>query len=241
MRRALGIAAACAALVVGLAAPAAGQLGVALSGERYRESSDKYAVRDMVILARCIVKRRYDRARTLVLAPQGSAEQREAADKVVRSHDDPCLSSGFDSMTLSVQPEVLMGGVAQALVLKDYPDLPAVVGGAQLDAEAERTQAAQLTAAERFGRCLVRRDAAAVQALLAAEHGSPASREAVAALKEDMGMCLAEGSTLRINELFLRNVTGVAAYRLAQQLSPRGAGGARGEAPPNRPERSAHG
>lgn len=241
MRRAPAVAAACAALALGLSAPAAGQLGIEVSGDRNRETTDRHAVRDLALFTRCIVDRRYERARSLVLAPYGSAEQVSAAAKVVRSTDDPCLKGGFDSIELSVRPDVLTGGVAQALVLKDYPDLPSVIGGVQLDPEAERVQAGQLTAAERFGRCLVRRDAAAVHALLTAEHGSTGSRQAVAALREDMGMCLAEGSTLRINELFLRNVTGVAAYRLAQQLRPRGAGGARGEAQPDRPERSADG
>jgi hypothetical protein len=100
-----------------------------------------------------------------------------------------------------------------------------VIGGVEVDVAAEQAQAARLTATERFGRCLVWRDPRSVQALLQSIPSSNEAKQAVAGLKDDMGMCLAEGSTLRINELFLRNATGVAAYRLAQQLRPRGGGG----------------
>jgi hypothetical protein len=221
--RALGLAISC---VLALALPqrAAAQLGVETSGDRYRETSGKYAAQDLARLARCIVTQRYDRARSFVLAPYGSAEQVEGVAKVVRSTDDPCLRGGFDSVRMSVRPDVLAGGIAQALVLKDYPDLPSVIGGTQVDVAAEGERARQLNATERFGRCLVWRDPAAVHALLSSAHGSNEGRRAVEALKDDMGMCLAEGSTLKINELFLRNITGVAAYRLAHQIRPRGAG-----------------
>jgi hypothetical protein len=219
---------ACAAIAFGAAQPALGQFGVETSGDRNRETPAKYALQDFVLFTRCIVSQRYERARSLVLRPYGSAEQMDAASKVVRSTDDSCLKGGIDSIRMAVRPDVLTGGLAQALVLKDYPDLPSVIDAVEVDLAAEREQAAGLSATERFGRCLVWRDPASVQALLQAVPASNEAIQAVEGLKDDMGMCLAEGSTLRINELFLRNVTGVAAYRLGQQLRPRG-GGAEGE------------
>ena len=222
MRRCLGLAAACAALL-GVGAPALGQ-APPLNPNQYgfQAPPAKQAEHEFAVYARCVAARRYERARDVVLAPYGSEEQSKAASKVTQGVGDSCLRSGLGDVQMTIRPDVLTGGLAQALVLKDFPDLAAVIDAAPVDQEAERQKVAQLTPTERFGRCVVWRDPAAVHALLRADRYSPQEREAIAALKEDMGYCLVEGTTLRINEMFLRNVTGIAAYRLAQQISPRG-------------------
>jgi hypothetical protein len=219
------LAAVCVTLLV--AAPALGQEPPPNPNQAgYQAPPAKQAEHEFAVYARCVAARRYERARNAVLAPYGSAEQSEAASKVTLGVGDSCLRTGLGSVYMTIRPDVLVGGLGQALVLKDFPDLPAVIGAAVVDPAVEREQAAQLTPDERFGRCVVWRDPAAVHALLSADRYSREERQAVAELKEDMGYCLVEGSTLRINQAFLRNVTGIAAYRLAQQISPRGRKGA---------------
>jgi len=192
----------------------------------YKDTPAQQAEHEFMIYVRCVATRRYERARNVVLAPFGSSEQDKAFNKAVLSVGDPCLRTGFGSVHMNVRPDVLAGGLAQALVTRDFPDLPTVIEGAAVDADRERQRVLQLTPTERFGRCIVWRDPAAVQALLRADPRSPGERQAVQTLKRNMGYCLVEGSTLRINAMFLRSATAIAAYRLGQEISPRGARGA---------------
>lgn len=194
--------------------------------EKKKFASDE-AAREFVSYARCVVDRRYNAARALVLAPFASPQQTSAVSKVVRS-EDGCLKSGFDELRMSFRAEVLAGGLAQALVLKEYPDLPAVVASYAADPATEAPVLAQLNAAEAYGRCVVQRDPAGAIALFQSRPATPEERRAVNLLRDDLGPCLAAGSKLTINEMFLRNSMGVAAYRLAQQIQPRGAPSGRG-------------
>ena len=196
--------------------------------EATRVLSDQHAAQELGIYADCVARQRVHDARALALAAYGSNEAVQAADRVTRGIDDNCIQSGFDNVRLAVRPDVLAGAVAEALLRKDYADLPSVVDQAAVDAEAERARAAQLSVAERFGRCIVWNDPAGVQAMLRSPAGSQQERTAMDALKDDMGMCLQEGSTLRLNRPFVRTVAAVAAYRLAQQLQPRGQTAERG-------------
>jgi hypothetical protein len=188
--------------------------------ERYNYAQND-AQRQFADYSRCVVNRRYAKARAVVLAPYASPEQSNQAMTVVRD-EDGCLQGGFSELRMSFRPEVLVGGLAQSLVLKDYPDLPTVIGSYQPTPEDEKAKVAQMNAAERFGRCLVYLDSASVLALLSSRPATAEEGGAIDALREDMSRCVGAGSTLHINQMFVRNTTGVAAYRLAQQISPRG-------------------
>lgn len=207
----------------------AGLLGFAVAVPAFAQDPDgtrrlteQHAAQELRIYAECLASRRGDGSRALALAPYGSDAQEKAALAVTRSIDEDCIQGGFDSVRLAVRDDMLAGAVARALLNRDYPDLPAVVVPSAVDVEAERARAAQLSVAERFGRCVVWNDPAGVQALLRADPGTPAERQAIDGLKQDMGMCLQEGNTLRLDRSFVRNVAAIAAYRLAQQLRPRG-------------------
>ncbi len=211
----LGSQAACTAALLAtlIATPALAQ-----GPEGSRILSNKQAVQELEIYARCVVSRRQRAARTLALAPYASPEQSQGLRVVARGDDDDCIQGGFDHVRITVRPDVLAGAVARELLNRDYPQLGAVIDRSKVEIEAERARAAQLSVAERFGRCVVWNDPAGVQALLRADPGSTAEREAIAGLQQDMGMCLEEGATLRLDRSFVRNVTAVAAYRLAHQL-----------------------
>lgn len=211
-----------------LAAALLSSAASAQAPEEYRKLSDKQAAQELAIYSECLASRREPRARALALAPYGSTEQARAADDLTRSIDEDCIQSGFDSVRLTVRGDVLAGAVARVFLIREYPDLPVVADASAVDVEAERARAAALGVAERFGRCVVWNDPAGVQALLKADQYSPAERTAIEGLKPDMGMCLQEGSTLRLERSFVRNVTAVSAYRLAQQIRPRARGTERG-------------
>ena len=206
--------AAFAALIVS-AAPAAAQ-----KPDELRQLPQRQAVHELGIFANCIAVRRTDRARALALAPYDTAEQQQAADRVMQRFDDVCLRGGFGSVRMSVRHDMLAGAVARVLLNREYPNLAQVIDPTTVDVASERLRAAQLGVPERFGRCVVWNDPAGVQALLRADPGSPAEAQAINGLKQDMGMCLEEGHTLRLDRSFVRNVTAVAAYKLAQQVRP---------------------
>jgi hypothetical protein len=221
-----------AALALAIATPAAAQQRHSTqwrtqsAGDASRKHATEAARREFLSYSRCFVDKRYDRARSIVLAPYSSAEQSNAARKAaVRSSGNDACFQGLEDMSMSFQADVLVGGLAQALVLKDYPDLPRLVGGFTVDPADEATRVKQLNAAEIFGRCIVQRDPVAAMALLSSTPATPGERQAVNLLRDDLGQCLAAGSTITINEMFLRNVTAVAAYRLGQQIQPRGTTG----------------
>ncbi len=218
----------CGLATFGLVAFVLAAAASAQAPEEYRKLTDKQAAQELTIYAQCLATRRAERARALALAPYGSAEQVNAAAGLTRSIDEDCLQGGFDSVKITVRPDVLAGAVARTLLIRDYPDLPAVIDRTTVDVEAERVRAASLSVAERFGRCVAWGDPAGVQTLLKAGPGSSAERQAIAALNEDMGMCLQEGSTLRLSRSFVRDVAAVATYRLAQLLRPRARGPERG-------------
>lgn len=188
---------------------------------RFRPVAANDASRELHNFARCVANGRYDRARALVLAPYASSEQASVAKKIVVSSDDPCMTASYSEVRMRLNGQLLAGALSQALVLNDYPDLPTVIGSYTPVPPEENTRVAQLNSAEVFGRCVVRRDPAHVLALFSASPGTPAEDEAMRGLGDDLSPCLAVGSTLRVNRLFLRGVTGVAAYRLAQQVQPR--------------------
>lgn len=223
MRAIRALAAATALLTFPL--PAAAQNPGA---EGYRKLSEQQAIEELDIYSGCVVARRETGARALALAPFGSAEQGQAAKQIMRSADEDCIQGGFDHVKISVRSDVLAGAVARRLLARDYPDLPAVIDRKLVDAEAERARTSQLSVAERFGSCVVWNDPAGVQALLRSNPGSAEERAAIAGLQHDMGMCLEEGSTLRLDRAFVRNVSAVSAYKLAHHLRPTGARSERG-------------
>ncbi len=228
--KALALAAAAAALAL----PGAAQAQQKHSTQWRTKQDDrlkmaaKDAARELATYARCVARNRYERARAMALLPYASAEQGQAANAIVRSGGDNCLKGGFDQLQMKLTGEVMAGAVAQALVLKDYPDLPALLAATPIDVEDEKARAASINAAELFGRCIVRRDPAAAHALFASLAETPEEKSAIARLRDDLPQCLAAGSTIKINAMYVRNVSAVAAYRLAQQIRPRG-GGASGK------------
>ena len=190
---------------------------------RFRAIAAKDAERNLATYARCVVQNRYERARSFVLSPYSSPEQAKAVARIVKTGGDVCLRGGFDEVRMKLSSNVMAGALAQALVLKDYPDLPAVVRSSQVAAEVESARAAQLHPEELFGRCIVQRDPASAYALFTSLAWTPDETGAIRSLGDDLANCLAAGSTIKINAMYVRNVSAVAAYRLAQQIQPRGA------------------
>jgi hypothetical protein len=219
--RALG-----AALLIAGAMPAAGQSSIQWrtqpAEKRFRPADQKDAGVEFAEYADCVAERRSEHARATALAPYGTNEKRRARKEVADWEEDLCFRPGGEDMRLSFSTEVLAGGLAQRLIRKDYPDFPALIAGYQPEPQVETAKVKGMNPGELFGRCVVRRNPAGVLALISSLPGSPGEGQATRALTADLSQCLAGGSKLEITKTFLRNVTGVAGYRLAQQISPRG-------------------
>jgi hypothetical protein len=214
------------ALLLAGAAPVAAQSSTEWrtkpAADRFRAASTKDAVVEFAEYTDCVVERRTDFARAAALAPYGTTDQQKRARKVTDRDEDLCFRPGGSDMRMSFSTELLAGALAQLLVRADYPDLPALVSAYQPSPQDEAARVKGMHPGEVFGRCVVRRNPTGVLALLSSPWGSPAESQATRALTGDMSQCLTSGSKLEITKTFLRNVTGVAAYRLAQQVTPRG-------------------
>lgn len=220
------------ATLLGMSPAAAQDAGVSNNGSREGGRSTQWrtqsadvdshrynsadAGRALSKLARCVVSFRPEKARVLFQYPDRSAEQMAAAGKVLKRDEEHCLNDDFYAR-MSMPRPLLVSALAEALVVKDYADLPAIVARAPAAPAAEK-----LDGNQSFGRCVVQRDAAGVLALLNAPWSSPAEQVAIRGLLDDLGPCVANGQQAKITPAFVRQVTAVAAYRYAQQIAPRG-------------------
>jgi hypothetical protein len=181
------------------------------------------AARTMMNYASCVVGRRYERARLVALAEYGSDAQAIAAGRVANSSDDACLYGFQDNVSMTFDPAVLGGAIAQVLTLREYPDLPALVAATAFEDAVEFPRVLGLAPMELFGRCVVRHDPHAAMALFAALPGTNEESAAVGVLSDDFNPCLAIGSKIELNAMSLRNAMGVGAYRLGTQLRSKSA------------------
>ena len=180
------------------------------------------AAHELAKYAACLASRRGPQARAAALATYLSEEQNKAANELTRNLDDPCIAAGFDDQVrMTVRPDLLAVAVAEALLERDYPDFLSVVDPGTIDVEAERAAAAKFSVAGRFGRCMVWSNPAGVESLLKTNPETRGELDAIKVLDHAMGMCVQEGSTVRLNRTFVRGIAALSAYRLAQQLKPR--------------------
>lgn len=170
--------------------------------------------------ARCVVNRRFERAHDFVLGRSRERAASVAMGRKLTNADDGCLYGFNSEIRMSFSPEMLSGALGQALTIKYYPDLPAVLAARAVDPVVEGRIVGSLVPAEIFARCVVRRNPTASIALVLSETLSPEESAAVGSLKPDLGPCLLAGSTMTINPLFLRNQIGIAAYRLGVEARP---------------------
>ncbi len=190
--------------------------------DRSRKVPDKDAQLELAAFSDCVASRRYQSARAFVLLRYASKEQNAAFSSVVpRRSEDGCFQSSFEDVEMTIQPQVLAGAIAQALIRRDYADLALVIQSAST---LEQPLVAEMSAGELFARCVVQADPATVLALIQSQPGSVAEASSVGALRPRLGPCLAAGSELTINRTFIRNITAVAAYRLADSVKPRSSG-----------------
>jgi hypothetical protein len=189
---------------------------------QYRTLPALQAAHELAKYAACLAARRGPQARVAALATYLSDEQNKAANDLMRRVDDPCIAPGFDDhVRMTVRSDLLAVAVAEALLEREYPDFVSVVDPHAVDIEVERATAAKLSVAERFGRCMVWSNPAAIETLLKTNPETRGELDAIKGLDRAMGMCVQEGSTLRLSRTFVRGIAALSAYRLAQQLRPR--------------------
>ena len=189
---------------------------------QYRTLPALQAAHELSKYASCLASRRGPQARAAALATYLSEEQNKAANELMRRVDDPCIAGGFDDhIRMRVRSDLLAVAVAEALLERDYPDFLSVIDPSTINVEAERAAAAKLSVAERFGRCMVWSNPAGIQSLFKSDPETRGELDAIKTLDHALGMCVEEGSTLRLSRTFVRGIAAQSAYVLAQQLRPR--------------------
>jgi hypothetical protein len=199
--------AAAMALLLGLAAPA----GEAQARERAQHRNDPLSVQAMRNFAICVVGRSPRGAvHLLAMESRGADYDREVLRVADGSND--CVPGG----RLHFSPMLFAGGLAEALLL---PRLRHEQLAPLVAYDPAQPPIVARDSTEGMALCAVRQSPAETQALLTAEPGTAAERDAAAAVAPALGVCLGQGEAMRLNRPAIRAVLALATYRLVTETA----------------------
>ncbi|MCA1749641.1 MAG: hypothetical protein ABR601_04065 [Parasphingopyxis sp.] len=201
---------ACSLLVAGAAAEAYQGVGSHIrrstDAPRNLDSNDTdSAIRAANYLGRCVAESRGSFARELLAMELGGTAQVERAERVV-SAGEVCMNDlGFQ---LRADTVTVAGGMAEYYLLDVYRDEDIAAAAAGDAGSAPRN------GLEHLGRCVARRNAEGVVALIETEPASDDEMGVVRALVSDLGPCVMAGETVGFTPRVIRAVTAVGLYQL---------------------------
>jgi hypothetical protein len=161
--------------------------------------------------ARCVADVRPKFADEILALPLSSREQEAALRKGLGGHDD-CL--GMNVAYLKVHtPAALIGGMAEERFVAENrgKDFAAVIGASKAEPR---------NVMEDIALCLVRRNPSGAVALIGTSPGTPAEKSAVRTLVPDLGPCVPQGTTVKLNELTVRVWIAAGLYHAARGTVP---------------------
>mgnify|MGYP000535286067 CR=1 FL=1 len=162
--------------------------------------------------AGCIVRARADSARALLARDEAVPETLTEMQNLVK-RSTGCIPSG----TLAISPLLLLGQMAERLVLRDIGVSPLA---SAIQPSAARGDYVARNSGEYMAICTTLRAPALVQALFASDAGSVQEAEALKSIVPVLPECLADGDSARINRRALRAIIALGTYRLVQHNAP---------------------
>ena len=163
--------------------------------------------------ARCLARGDKRRAQAALALPYGSAEQAEAAKKVLPTdHEAYCMGPmGEGTMQLGFQWDSLVAGMAEYFLIKRKgSEFPALTPEQLSTPDREPRNSA-----EEFSQCVVSQNPGAVYAMVAADPGTPAEKQAIAEVTPLLANCIEEHQTLALDAAAMRHTLAVGLYRYA--------------------------
>lgn len=166
---------------------------------------------------KCLARREGKRMRVVLDLPLLASEQRKGLDRSMETFDG-CLGDSEEFDQLRSSPLLVIGGAAEYFVMTDLKktDLSSLTG--MTDKVLAETEYRPRTELEDLGLCVVRRNVAKAQALVAAKPTSDAEKEAIKAITPELGPCVSAGSELKLNVPNIRALMALALYRAASKL-----------------------
>jgi hypothetical protein len=173
-----------------------------------------HAQRVMSDFARCVVMRnRRGVERFLGIIP-GSSDWAAAGSRIATPN---CLHNA----QLRFQPSIFRGALYEALYRVEYAarPVPELATAPEIDyAAADPTSLNEIqrswVALQSFGDCVVRASGSNARSLVVSDAGSPAERNAFAAITPALGPCLPQGVQLAFSRPILRGLVAESLYRL---------------------------
>ena len=183
----------------------------------YDIEGEKAAVRVMNKFARCVANRNRARATELLAMPYLSPEQSKRIGAFFGG-EDTCL--GLGDRELRFKAPVVLGGLAEGLILKSYKKSDVLRFAGMTDEAMEAAGLAPRNVPEDFGQCVVRRDPGLAFDLIGSAPASPGEAAAVGKLTPHLGPCLIEGNTLNLTAMAVRSIIAVGLYRMLTASNP---------------------
>lgn len=178
------------------------------------------ALRVMRRYATCLARSRPRWAEAMIALPFMSEDQAAAVQRDQGGEED-CM--GYSGLELSFRAPVLIGGMAEYLIESRYRAAPLEPVSHLGDADVEARALTPRNGYEDLALCVVRRNPAAVRALLRTPPASAAERAGARDLAPDLGPCVPQGQTIAFDAGALRGLLAVSLYRaLAAVASPAG-------------------
>lgn len=198
-------------LVAAIAAALAAAPTPALAQQDRTSAPDAKTAQLMQTFAACVAERRDRLSRNLLALDFRTAEYRRALNSLVNSRHG-CLRDG----RLRFARLAFVGGVAEYLLERDLAG-GSLAAGLKLDPQRPLKARDE---GEMAGLCTAAKAPAEVERLLKTEAGTSGESLAVRELQPAFASCVASGASARINDLGLRALLALAAYRISAHNAP---------------------
>lgn len=191
-----------------------------------RNNDPASAERAANAFARCVADQRGTLARDLLAVPYRDDEQVRRAGRLIGGSEECMDDIGFH---LSADGATLIGGMAEHYVRGVYGDDDLSLLEALSDERVAELGLMPRNGFEFLGLCVARRDPNGIRMFVSTEPGSDEEQEALQTIVPNLGPCVPEGETIRMDRRTVRSITAVGLYRV-QEAVARGASGELAEA-----------
>ncbi|HYI47987.1 MAG TPA: hypothetical protein VEX35_05920 [Allosphingosinicella sp.] len=175
------------------------------------------ARRVMRTYAACLLDNRPRTAEAIVAAPYGGEEQAAIVRRRVQGAED-CM--GRTGLSMRFPTESLAGAIGEAGIRARFSTADLAPVAALADEDVARLGLGPRNGYEDIAACIARRDPHAVRALVLTEPATAEERTARRPVMTQVGACVNQGQSLRVDQVGLRAMVAVALYRLLDGLSP---------------------
>jgi len=184
------------------------------------ESEDEATARRVMRgFSGCVARARTRWAEGALALPFNSREQGDYVRSAIGGSNDCLAAAGAE---LRFRPPAMVGGMAEQLIEIRYARIDLAPIARLEDSDIEARGLRSRNGYEGLALCIVRRDAAAVRALVMTQPAGEAERAALGRIVPHLGPCLDQGQTLTLDAQAIRALLAPTLYRTLAALAPQG-------------------